>query len=247
MARTGRPPLDPAESERRLAIAETATGHHFCDRELLRRALTHPSFTEGRSTDPGYERLEFLGDAVISLVVSEELFGRFPHLREGELTKLRVGAVTGGSLASAASELGLADALFVGEGERREQDRGLASALENVFEALVAALYLDAGIEPARAFVSRTLGHHLGEEGAAPVNPKGDLQEIMQARGLSPSYRISDAEGPPHDRTFTALVEVGDRTLGTGTGRTKKEAEARAAASALEALSKAAEAPDPRA
>ena len=232
MSDTGRRPTD----DERLAIAEAACGHVFTDRDLLRQALTHPSFDEGKSSDPGYERLEFLGDAVISLVVSEELFGRFPNLREGDLTKLKIGAVSGASLASAAGELGLAEAIFVGEGERRAGGRGRASALEDAFEALVAALYLDAGFESARAFVSRTLGHHIGEHALVPANPKGDLQELTQTSGLTPVYRTVGEEGPPHDPTFRVSVEVGGTILGEGEGRSKREAEMRAAAVALKRL-----------
>ena len=220
----------------RLARAEAACGHVFTDRGLLRRALTHPSFDEGASSDPGYERLEFLGDAVISLVVSEELFGRFPDLREGDLTKLKIGAVSGASLAAAAEDLGLADALFVGRGERGAGGRGRASALENAFEALVAALYLDAGFEPTRCFVSRTLSHHIGEHALVPANPKGDLQELTQTSGLTPTYRVLGEDGPPHERTFRVSVEAGGIVLGEGEGRSKKEAEMHAASAALERL-----------
>jgi len=237
--------------EERLAIAEAALGHAFTNRALLRRALTHPSFKEGspraaqdkkpresalsgRTND--YERLEFLGDAVISLVVADELYARFPHVREGGLTKLKIGAVSGRSLSAAAEELGLADALFLGESERGTGGRGLTSALENSFEALVAALYLDAGFDAARAFVSRALGAHIGEHTTVPGHPKSDLQEYFQARGSTLSYRLVAEEGPPHDRSFTVTVSVGGEELGTGVGRSKKEAEMRAAAEAIERL-----------
>ena len=255
--------LSPAD-EARLAIAEGATDHVFSDRSLLRLALTHPSVNDDilkgrssarkRATSTGaggadaaqqgeervaeahYERLEFLGDAFISLVVTEELYERFPDLREGDLTKLKTGAVSGPSLSEAASELGLADALFLGESVRGAGGRGLSSALENGFEALVAALYLDAGFEVARAFVSRTLGAHIGEHAAVPAHPKSELQELLQMRGNVPTYRLVSEEGPPHDRTFTVLVELDGRELGRGIGRSKKKAEMRAAAAAIEHL-----------
>jgi len=237
--------------EERLAVAEAAIGHTFRDRALLRKALTHPSFKEGSprdgsagkgrgSDDTGgvnaYERLEFLGDAVISVVVADELYTRFPNVREGGLTKLKIGAVSGRSLSAAAEELGLADALFMGESERGTGGRGLASALENSFEALVAALYLDAGFDAAREFVSRALGAHIGEHTAVPGHPKSDLQEYFQARGSAPSYRLVAEQGPPHNRSFTVVVSVDGEELGAGVGRSKKEAEMRAAAEALERL-----------
>lgn len=257
--------LTPSE-DARLAIAEAATGHVFSDRSLLRRALTHPSVNDdlpsagtgsrGKSVrsarasasapeasaakpvaQEDYERLEFLGDAVISLVVTEELYTRFPHLKEGDLTKLKAGAVSGPSLSAAASFLGLADALFLGESVVRAGGRGLTSALENGFEALVAALYLDAGFEVARAFVSDTLGGHIEERAAVPAHPKSELQEYLQIRGIAPHYRLISEEGPPHDRTFTVLVEADGSELGTGVGRSKKDAEMRAAEAAIERLS----------
>ncbi len=250
--------------KRRLEIAEAATGHVFSDRSLLRRALTHPSVKDDllkpgaskkrvakRSTarsrdaeqaiedtlaESDYERLEFLGDSIISLVVSEELYARFPHLREGDLTKLKMGAVSGRSLTAAARALGLEEALFLGESVRGAKGRGLSSALENGFEALVAALYLDAGFEVARAFVSRTLGAHIGERATVLIHPKSELQEHLQMRGITPRYRLVSHGGPPHDRTFTALVEVEGEEYGRGVGRSKKEAEMRAAFQALQRL-----------
>jgi ribonuclease-3 len=229
-------PSREQDDESRLAAVEAACDHAFADRDLLRRALTHPSYLDGTVSDPGYERLEFLGDAVISLVIAEELYARFPDLREGALTKLKIGAVSGTALASAAEELGLADALYFGESERHTGGRGLASALENVFEALTAAVYLDGGYAPAHSFVARTLGQHIGEHTAVPGHPKADLQELVQARGLAPTYRVSAEQGPPHNRTFTTEVEVDGVVLGEGQGRSKKEAEMRAAAAALERL-----------
>lgn len=222
--------------EARLAIAEKATGHSFQDRSLLRKALTHPSFKEDQRSEADYERLEFLGDAVITLVVAEELYRRFPQEREGDLTKLKIGAVSGVALSAAALELGLADALFLGESERGTHGRGLASALENVFEALVAALYLDAGFGVARDFVARALGAHIGEYTAIPGHPKSDLQELLQARGAIPEYRLVAQEGPPHHRTFTTVVLVDGDEVGRGEGRSKKEAEMRAAEQAFTRL-----------
>lgn len=227
------------EIEAKLAIAESVLGHTFADRELLQRALTHPSASNDRDPSGYYERLEFLGDSVVGFVISEEVFRRFPALTEGGLTRIKVSVVAGNTLAGVAHDLGLADALILGESEIGTGKRGLTSALENSFESLTAALYLDAGFEAARDWVLATLGPLLAAETAeSPENPKSVLQELIQARGESPAYRITGHVGPPHDRMFTAAVEVGGAVVGEGSGRTKKEAEAAAASSALVHLSK---------
>jgi len=221
----------------KLDLAEEVLQHHFNDRELLQRSLTHPSAGEVNDPSSYYERLEFLGDSVIGFVIAEELFRRYPTMAEGGLTRVKVSVVAGTVMASVAAELGLADAIILGESEMGTGGRGLASALENSFEALTAALYLDAGVETAREWVMRTLGPLICEEAAAsPENPKSALQEIVQAHGETPIYRIAGHEGPPHERVFRAVVVVGGTELGEGVGRTKKEAEAAAAAAAIEAL-----------
>ncbi len=220
-----------------MAIAERILGRRFADRELLRRALTHPSAVEEKDPSLYYERLEFLGDSILGFLIAEDLYGRFPRMPEGGMTRVKVSVVAGSVLSGVAEELGLADALIVGESERGTGRRGLASALENTYEALIAALYLDAGLEAARVWVMSTLGP-LINEGAAnvPENPKSVLQEIVQSRGELVTYRIEAAEGPPHDRVFTSVVEVGGAECGRGSGRSKKEAEAAAAKAALETM-----------
>ena len=226
------------DDESRMALAETILGRTFADRELLRVALTHPSAVEN-GIEGFYERLEFLGDSVLGFIISEEAFRRFPHMREGGMTRIKVSLVAGSVLSGVARELGLADALIVGESERGTGGRGLTSALENTYEALTAAIYLDAGIDAARDWVLTTLGPLITEDTASqPENPKSKLQEVVQARGLSPAYETLSAEGPPHERTFLVAVEVDGVRLGTGSGRTKREAEAAAAAVALRALAK---------
>ncbi len=218
----------------RLARAEKIVGHDFGDRQLLRAALTHPSAVEAKDPSLFYERLEFLGDSVVGLFIAEEAYRRYPDLPEGGLTRIKVSVVAGTVLAAVARELGLADVLIVGRSETGTGRRGLTSALENTYEALTAALYLDAGAEAARAWVLRTLGPLISEDAAGtPENPKSLLQETLQARGESPTYRIEVEQGPPHDREFTAVVEVNGKVLGQGVGRTKKEAEAQAAEAAL--------------
>ncbi len=220
-----------------MLIAERILGRAFGDRELLRVALTHPSAVESRAVEGVYERLEFLGDAVLGFIICEEAYQRFPHMREGGMTRIKVSLVAGTVLSGVARDLGLADAIIVGESERGTGGRGLASALENAYEALTAALYLDGGIDVAREWVLSTLGPLITEDVAeTPENPKSQLQELVQAKGQSAAYTTLSEQGPPHDRAFTVAVDVAGKRLGEGTGRTKREAEAAAAGAALRTL-----------
>ena len=231
---------DITPDEERLARAERILGHSFSDRVLLRTALTHPSYADETGSESSYERLEFLGDAVISLVVSDEAYRRHPDLAEGDLTQLKIAAVSGTTLAEVAENLGLEETLFPGSSERASGGRGRASALENGFEALVGALYLDAGFGSASSFVSRVLGPVVQSvETLLALHPKSELQELVQAAGRIPTYRIVAESGPPHERRFTALVEVDGVVLGEGEGPSKREAEMRAARAALERLGEA--------
>lgn len=233
-----RPESGPSD-DARLSIAEAAVGHAFADRDLLRRALTHPSATDERDPGANYERLEFLGDAIVGFAIADEVYARFPDMPEGGMTRIKISVVSGTALATVAAELGLADAIIFGESERGTGGRGMSSALENVYEALTAALYLDAGLDVARAWIGRTLGPLIAEDVAhQPDNAKSRLQELLQSQGLVPDYNIVDEVGPPHDRVFTARVDVESRTLGEGSGRSKKEAEMAAAAVALDTLSR---------
>jgi len=218
----------------RLESAQRIIGHRFADVALLDAALTHPSYAEEADGSVGYERLEFLGDAVLGLVVVEECYRRFPDLSEGVMTKIKIAVVSGNVLTASAEELGLAPLLLLGEGERRNASRGRASALENAFEATVGAIYLDGGYEAARAFVLRTLGERIVPEIAVDEeHPKSALLELVQARGHNAVFSIESSEGPPHDRVFSASVSVDGKLLGKGNGRSKKEAEMNAAAAAL--------------
>lgn len=236
MARISRD-IQRRESRERIARAEKILGHQFADPSLLRGALTHPSALEETTAERSYERLEFLGDSVVGLVVAEEIFARFPDMSEGGMTRIKISLVAGTTLSVVASELGLGETILFGNSYQGTGGRGITSALENVYEAVVAALYLDAGMEVAREWVLATLGPRISEDVAnSPENPKSLLQEALQARGVLPTYRLAGQDGPPHDRTFTAEVLAGDEVIGTGSGSSKKEAEASAAASALESL-----------
>ncbi len=222
------------EQEEKLARAQEAIGYRFADERYLLSAITHPSATEGKSVKLSYERLEFLGDSILGALVATEAFHRFHDLDEGGLTRIKVSLVSGASLADVASDLGFADIIVFGSSEAGTGRRGLHSALENVYEAVVAALYLDGGVEAARAFVGRTLIPRMAIGMATePENPKSALQERLQEDGITPTYKLIDTQGPPHDRTFVAQVYAGTKGLAQGTGRTKKEAESQAAKSTL--------------
>jgi ribonuclease III len=219
--------------------AEEIVGYRFADRSLLRRALTHPSvMSDGLAENDGvYERMEFLGDSILGFLIAEEAFQRFHEMREGGMTRIRVALIAGSVQSAVARELGLAEVLILGKGEQHTGGRGMASALENVYEALTAAIYLDAGLDAAREWMLRTMGPLITEETAAsPHNPKSALQELVQAEGKTPVYVALGQSGPPHSRTFSVGVEVDGEQLGEGLGRTKREAEAEAAAVALKCL-----------
>ena len=226
------------EQESKLARAQEIVGHTFEFTQYLLSAITHPSATEGRAVKFSYERLEFLGDSILGALVASTAFHRFPDLDEGGLTRIKVALVSGASLSEVADKLGFADVIVFGSSETGTGRRGLHSALENVYEAVVAALYLDGGVEAAGAFVDRTLIPKMSLDLARePENPKSALQEKLQEGGITPTYKLVETQGPPHDRTFVAQVYAGDKGLAQGVGRTKKEAESQAAKSTLARLS----------
>ncbi|TDB39919.1 MAG: ribonuclease III [Actinobacteria bacterium] len=221
-----------------IARAEAILGYVFEDRSLLERALTHSSYA-GEHRTQSYERLEFLGDSVLGFVIAEELFRRFPEAPEGELTKRKIAAVSGENLSAVSEALGLYGLVALGKGERASGGRSRKSLAENVLEAVFGAVYLDGGIAAARPLILRVLADALdaGLVAAPAEDPKSVLQEHTQATlGMLPTYRVTDAEGEPHDRVFTVEVLVAGQSLGHGTGRSKKEAEKAAAAGAIEAL-----------
>lgn len=224
--------------ERNVALAEGILGYSFNDKNLLLAAITHPSATEGKPVTYSYERLEFLGDAILGAIVSAEAFHKFPEIDEGGLTRIKVSLVAGSCLADVAQSLGFANIIIFGHSESGTHGRGLHSALENVYEAVVAALYLDGGIDAARKFVVQTLIPRMSIDLArTPTNPKSELQERLQEDGITPVYKIIETQGPPHDRTFISQVYAGDHALAQGIGRSKKEAESQAAKSTLARLS----------
>jgi len=217
---------------------EDSLGHHFAKTDLLLEALTHPSAVRRRGISKrGYERLEFLGDRVLGLIVAELLWRRFPSEAEGELTRRQTHLVRREALAEVAEAVGLGEQLIVSPGEDAAGVRENASVLADVCEAVIAALYLDGGLSAARRFVETRWAPRLAALGEPPRDPKTTLQEWVQARGLPlPSYKTVATEGPAHRRRFTVTVEVSGLPPATAAGATKRAAEAAAAAAALATL-----------
>ncbi len=216
---------------------EELIGYRFRRRELLETALVHVSVA-GEAGGPSNERLEFLGDAVAELVVSEALYAANPDWDEGRLTEARAAFVTTQSLAEAAQRLGLGAYLVLGRGEERTGGRARTSNLADVFEALCGAIYLDGGLVASGAFIWAQLlaGRDLTRKRGG-ADPKGVLQERLQGEGLThPDYRQVEKQGPDHRPTFVCEVFSGARVLGRGSGGSKQAAEREAASDALRRL-----------
>ncbi len=219
---------------------QTRIEYQFKDISLLRLALTHPSVAheQGRLVQHN-QRLEFLGDAVLGLILTRELYDKFPMVSEGPLTKARAQMINRRTLAEQAHRIDLQNDLILSRGEEANLGRSRASALADGFEALIGAVFLDGGFEAARAFVLRSFREAFGELTSIPhlENPKGELQEILQARSPdAPQYVVAGATGPDHDRDFECVVTHGGIELGRGRGKSKKAAESEAAVAALKAL-----------
>jgi ribonuclease-3 len=215
-------------------------GYVFRDSALLRLALTHPSVAHEPVTPvPTNQRLEFLGDAVLQLVITRELYEKFPSFDEGPLTKARAKLVNRRTLAEHGRELGLGRHLILSRGEEMHGGRERPSALADVFEALLGAILLDGGFEVAQAFVLRRFREGFGGLSDIPIleNPKGELQELLQAVCPdAPEYLVVSASGPDHDRLFECTVRHGGVELARGSGKSKKAAESQAALLALRRL-----------
>ncbi len=227
----------PTAPQDRVRILEERFGVTFADPALARMALTHPSFAAEAPGAAGYERLEFLGDSVLGFIVADHLYRAHPDEPEGVLTRLKIAAVSGETVAQIADELGIGELVWLGRGAAQGEGRSRRSLLENVFEAIIGAIYLDQGLDVVRDVVLDVLGARLLDPSGAPRDAKSALQELTQAgHGVLPEYRTTAVEGPPHDRRFSVEVTVADRVLGHGTGRSKKDAEKAAAAAALARL-----------
>lgn len=217
--------------------AERILGYRFRDEAYLAAALTHPSYAAEHAGTRAYDRLEFLGDAVLGFIVADEMFRSFPDEPEGDLTRRKHSVVSGAALAPAATGLGLGELLRLGRGADAAGERERPSVLENALEALVGAIYLDGGLEAAREFIARFRAGIPAQRTSTVDDVKSLLQQHTQAGGGSlPAYRIVGVDGPPHKRTFSAEVAIDGRVMGIGTGRSKQAAEKAAASAALTAL-----------
>lgn len=214
----------------------------FKDTAILSQAFIHRShLNEARHLSGSNERLEFLGDAVLSFLTSEYLYKTYPDFPEGTLTNIRSGLVKTQSLAAVAKKLGLGDLLQLSHGEEASGGRNNPSLLADVFEALLGAMYLDQGIECARTFLETYLFPNAKDivENKSYIDYKSLLQEIIQQESrVSPTYRVVKSEGPDHAKTFWIEVVANNTALGAGSGKSKQEAEQAAAASALEKMKK---------
>jgi ribonuclease III len=215
------------------ASLEEKLGYRFCDRSLLEEALTHRTFVN-EAGGKDNQRLEFFGDAVLDFLLSDMLLVQFPTSREGELTRIRAALVDETSLATIAAALDLGSFLRLGRGEEKGGGREKRSLLADAFEAVLAALYLDGGIDAARSVVSHQFKPLFGSaEVLGGRDFKTDLQERARlVRGELPRYQLKEVTGPDHDRRFTVQIFLGDELMGEGTGRSKKEAEQAAARAA---------------
>ncbi|MBQ7925205.1 MAG: ribonuclease III [Lachnospiraceae bacterium] len=214
---------------------EQRIGYVFRDKQLLRQALTHSSFTNEQRINKAqdYERLEFLGDAVLELVSSEYLFQQYPRVPEGELTKRRASVVCEPSLAFCARDIDLGKYMRLGKGEEATGGRKRDSIIADVMEAVIGAIYLDGGMEPARKHIMKYILSDL-EDKQLFFDSKSNLQELIQGKLKKEfSYILIEESGPEHDKTFLVEVRMEGECLGKGTGRTKKAAEQQAAYAAL--------------
>ena len=225
---------------RKLRTFQQNIGHSIRNEEVFLQALLHRSFLQRMShVGPSNERLEFLGDSVLNLIVAEYLFTRFPDAEEGDLTKLRSRLVNRKALATYGKELRLFDFIMMSDSAAHAGAKGSDTIIADTYEAVVAAIYLDGGFDDARKFVKRQVLAAV-ERGVVTTddeNYKSRLLEYAQARGLGvPRYSTVREEGPDHDRTFTVVVFLSNQRKGSGSGKNKNEAEQAAASVALALL-----------
>jgi len=223
---------------------EKRLGHRFRHRDLLELALTHRSHANERGRNEHYERLEYLGDAVLGMVTAELLYRKHPTLPEGELSRLKAQVVSQGTLARHAAAIALGEVLRLGVGEERSGGRGKPSLLADSLEAVFGAVYLDAGLPAAAKVIHLMLAPMLevdeGRSQLLEADAKTRLQEIAQARGGAlPEYRHTGATGPDHSRLYRVECWLDGKVVGAGEGTSKKQAEQRAAAGALSHLQEA--------
>ncbi len=215
--------------DNKIKLIEEIVGHIFTNSNILIQALTHPSTKKNSGINKDYERLEFLGDSVLSLLISEILFVHFANEDEGSLAKRRAMTVSKETLSDCSAKLGLGEYIILGSGEEQTGGRTNKANLENVFEAIVGALYIDGGLEAARAFIEKNLAPYIFDHKDAPKDPKSKLQEWAQKNGHPlPKYDVVSITGPAHQPEITIALSVADMNT-TKTSYSKKDAERLAA------------------
>jgi ribonuclease-3 len=217
---------------------EEKIGIVFANKELLRQAFTHRSYiNENHGVVSGHnERLEFLGDAVLELVTTEELFEKFPNKSEGELTSIRAAMVNTNSISEAAKKMGADDFLLLSKGEAKDTGKARGYILANTFEAIVGAIYVDSGYANSRKFIAQALFGQIDQiiKNKSYIDSKSLVQEKAQeVIGVTPSYGVLSETGPDHDKNFTIGIYFGDEKIAEGKGKSKQEAEQDAARNAL--------------
>ncbi|NMB95164.1 MAG: ribonuclease III [Clostridiaceae bacterium] len=218
---------------------EKKINYVFKDKDILILALTHSSYANENKHNKcaSNERLEFLGDAVLNVIISEKIYTQYSNLSEGEMTKSRSTIVCEASLVNCANAIGISQYLLLGKGEELAGGRHRHSILADAFEAIIGAIYIDGGIESARNFIESTMNSLIEDaiKGYSYQDYKTQLQEVVQSKGNDKiTYELLEEKGPDHDKTFITQVKINDQVMGIGKGKTKKEAEQHAAFLALE-------------
>jgi ribonuclease-3 len=218
-------------------------GIQFNEDSLLERALTHRSYlNENRTVENSNERLEFLGDAVLELIVSEYLYSRYPNREEGDLTSFRSAIVRTESLAEASRELDYGKYLRMAKGEEESGGREKDYILANTFEAVLGAIYIDQGFNTCKELINRVLISKIDNivKNRLDIDNKTKIQELAQAKfKMTPTYQVVEEHGPDHDKTFVVIVKIGEKTIGRGKGGSKQKAEEAAAEKGVEYIEKA--------
>ena len=213
---------------------ENRINYKFNNQSFLNTALTHSTYAYEHNMSKSNERLEFLGDSVMSIVTSEYLFKKYPDMPEGDLTKLKAGLICTQALSGFARQIGLGDALLLGRGEEQNGGRQRNTILEDAFEALVAAIYLDGGIDKARGFIIPFIENAVENHSISFHDYKSALQEIVQQNPTEIlNYVLTGESGPDHDKSFEYEVHLNSNVIGKGKGKSKKQAEQMAARDAL--------------
>ncbi len=231
-------PSPAVEKKVDLAKVQSIIGYHFKDQSLLALALTHRSYTNNSElVNESNERMEFLGDSVLGLLIAELLFADHPEWHEGDLTKMKALLVNETTLAEVGKEIGLNQHIYLSTEENKSGGAERPSIVSDAMESVMAAVYLDGGIDAAKKFILRVIysRKEMISADSSQRNYKGELLELIQASGKGlPRYDVVSESGPDHDKTFNIVVSLNGRDLGHGLGLSKKEAEQKAAAEALE-------------